>query len=666
MLKEISNDAIGGLRMSDSNDQQGRIGQHCGGYILSKYLGDGCFGEVYLGEDKNGEQVAIKFLHTQLTEQKDKDAFYREARIASKVCHKNIVRVKEFDIKEDGTPFLIMDYEPHGTLRKIHPRGSRINLETIVIYVQQVAHALQVAHAQGIIHRDVKPENMLRGPIDEVLLSDFGNAINDKEIPHNSHPNCKSSESRIYGDPVYMAPEQFEHEYRPASDQYALAVVVYEWLCGRPPFEGSFEKLFHQHRIEPQPPPPFDPSLGIPRSVENVVMKALAKNPRKRFKHVRDFAKALARASSRVVEHEPTTNYLYSSGLWSELMSRRGAIVSLAIALTGVTLAGLAVEVGLRESPPKVPAAHEPGWIYTYRGHQAKVRTVAWSSNGLIASGDDGGEVHVWDIHGKTWSIYREHQDRVTGLSFFPDGESIASVSLDGTLRMWHGRTGINILEPYPNPAIPFSMFAVVWSPAQGNPPTSEHLMLNIRFDVLIFDNPLQPEFRYAQQDPTYKGHDDNVNSLAWLPDPTKKIVASASDDGTVQVWEVYTGKRLVYPGHNGYDVLAVAWSPDGKLIASGGSDQTVQVWDAATGSPYFVKQGLPGAVNAVVWIPSNRGRYVVWATADGSVEVWDVDKNKQVFAYRGHIGSVNTLTTSPDGLVASGGYDKTVQVWKL
>lgn len=149
-----------------------RIGQQLGNYQLLRLLGEGGFAEVYLGEHIHlGTQAAIKVLHTQLTSE-DVDKFRIEARMIARLIHPHIVRVLEFGI-EGKTPYLIMDYAQGGTLRQHHPKGVVLPLPLIVAYTKQVADALQYAHDEKLIHRDVKPENMLLGRRNEVLLSDL-------------------------------------------------------------------------------------------------------------------------------------------------------------------------------------------------------------------------------------------------------------------------------------------------------------------------------------------------------------------------------------------------------------------------------------------------------------------------------------------------------------
>src|SRR5712692_2356563 len=264
-----------------------RVGQQLGNYHLLRLIGRGSFAEVYLGEHLHlNTQAAIKVLYTHLTSEAS-EQLRTEARTLARLMHPHIVRVLDFDV-EDGIPFLIMEYAPNGTLRERHPKGTQVPLDAVVSYVKQVAEALYYIHQHQLIHRDVKPENMLLGPQNEVLLTEFGISI-------LAQSTRSQQPLEAAGTVTYMAPEQLMGKLRPPSDQYALAIVVYEWLSGEPPFSGSVQQIASQHLLAP--PPPLNTKVPtIPPAVEQVVLKALAKDPELRFAHVLAFATALEEA----------------------------------------------------------------------------------------------------------------------------------------------------------------------------------------------------------------------------------------------------------------------------------------------------------------------------------------------------------------------------------
>jgi serine/threonine protein kinase len=204
-----------------------RIGQQLGNYRLTHLLGRGGFAEVYLGKHvRLKTRAAIKVLHAHLAEA-EVVHFQQEAETIARLTHPHIVRVLDYDVAE-GVPFLVMDYAPNGTLRQRFPKGSQQAPGALLPYVRQVAEALHYAHDQQLIHRDVKPENMLLGERNQVLLSDFGIAL----IVQSSR---SQPTEELAGTLAYMAPEQIRGHPRPESDQYSLAVVLYEWLSGEHP-----------------------------------------------------------------------------------------------------------------------------------------------------------------------------------------------------------------------------------------------------------------------------------------------------------------------------------------------------------------------------------------------------------------------------------------------
>ena len=264
---------------------QDRSGQQIGDYRLQNYLGKGTFGTVYLAEHVHDRSLAaVKILQFQLSNREDLRDFLNEARII-RLRHPHIVSILDFGLSRDDLPFLVMEYALGGTLRNRHPRGSQVSSGTIATYVLHLASALQYAHDRRIIHRDVKPENMLLNGDSHVLLSDFGIAkIMEQSI-------AVSAQTQI-GTPGYMAPEQSQGRPRPASDQYALAVVAYEWFTGQRPFQGGVFEVMLQHRVD-KPPSLRTLRPEVSEQVEQVIFKALAKAPEERFPSVMDFAHAL-------------------------------------------------------------------------------------------------------------------------------------------------------------------------------------------------------------------------------------------------------------------------------------------------------------------------------------------------------------------------------------
>lgn len=268
-------------------------------YRLLKVLKEGEFVGVYLAEDRNSQmQVAIKVLDKQANLIKDDadEVFLHAGRIMSRLDHPNIVHLYSLGDQgygsgeQDGFLYLITSYSVNGSVRQRHPRGSRVPLESILAYIKQGANALDYAHAQHILHGRLKPENILLGANNTLLLSDFGfaDSLSFLPISHGKFPLSSV---------LYLAPEQIQGKPHMASDQYALAVMVYEWLSGKPPFTGSIQDILIPH-IETAPLPLRSMLPHLASLLEEVIMIALTKDPTQRFATVAGFANAFEQAAS--------------------------------------------------------------------------------------------------------------------------------------------------------------------------------------------------------------------------------------------------------------------------------------------------------------------------------------------------------------------------------
>jgi serine/threonine protein kinase len=697
-----------GVLMPDRSLEVSRVGQYIGNYRLIRRLGKGGFAEVYLGQHLHlPRQAAIKLLLNSSLTPSENRKFRAEAQIVASLRHPHIVQILDFGIDStSGLPYLIMDYAPDGTLRQLHPRGSILPPDTILSYLRQIASALDFAHRNNIVHRDIKPENMLLSAwedgardneqngaaIPNILLSDFGIAMLTVRRPEIS----LASVPELAGTPYYMAPEQLRGKAVAASDQYALGVVVYEWLCGRAPFRGNMFQIANQH-LNTSPPPPSELNPQISSALEDVVLRSLSKSPTRRYPTVSAFATAFADALApaeppalastippRVAHHiEPTipssrasdpptrpasaygvatihSKPPASSKRRAILMALGGAIVAGGVtggllwmegrqAGTGVTSSGNSTKIS-KPTATNAAIVDVGTTLYIFHGHSKNVLALSWSPrDDLIASGSLDKTVKIWHaLSGSIVSNYEGHFDQVNTVAWSPDGVYVASGGNDKEIHVCEALTG-NRIRLYVSHLDVVS--SIAWSPdgkyiASGSFDKTVQVW-NASTGVLHI---------------TYSKHQDVVSSIAWSPDG--KYIASGSTDKTVHVWDAFTGEKVYeYDKHLDF-VSAVLWSKSGKQVISASDDKTVQIWDAFSGTNNYAYREHQGAIFAIALSPN--GTQVASGSSDRTIHVWNFSNAEKIFAYPKHTGAIRSVTWSPKGgQIASGGDDINVQVWQ-
>ncbi|MEO7729588.1 MAG: serine/threonine-protein kinase, partial [Kofleriaceae bacterium] len=267
-------------------------------YTIEGLLGRGGMGAVFLASHKRlaGKRVAIKILHTELEDADVVARFKREAEIAAKLNHPNIVGVIDYNVAPDGMPYLVLDYLEGETLAQAIARGP-MPLEQVLSIMRQVGSALAAAHRAGIVHRDLKPQNIFLVPTEidgrEVEIAkvlDFGiSKIRGSQT-------VKTQEATLLGTPQYMAPEQALGQHTNVderTDVFALGAIVYEMLSGQPAFSGASipEVVFKVVYEQPAPLAPQAP--GVSPAIVAAVDKAMAKPSDERFASVAGFVEAL-------------------------------------------------------------------------------------------------------------------------------------------------------------------------------------------------------------------------------------------------------------------------------------------------------------------------------------------------------------------------------------
>lgn len=705
-VRELICEACGSLfRIEDVEAETTRQQepQVIGRFQLLERVGGGSFGTVWRARDTELRRfVAVKIPYANLVDSSDyRERFLREARAAAQLDHPGIVRLYDVPVI-NGSPVLVSDFIDGAPLRELL-QASRPPFQVTAALVAEVAEALRFAHSRGLVHRDVKPGNIMvrfeKGNDDRAparsnrpaysglwgkpIIVDFGLALRDQaEI-------VMTMEGQVIGTPAYMSPEQVRHAHRVdgRSDLYSLGVVLYEMLCGELPFRGSKAMIVHQVLNE-EPRPPRQLNDRIPRDLETICLKAMAKQPSWRYQDCAEMADDLRRflraepiLARPVSGLERAWRWCRGSPLVANLW---GAVALLLIAGTGVS-SYFAMQASNRASQASALAARERRSAREARDAE-HARNIQWYDSLINLAGTDwrehrpelmlrkledltsplspaknfaGFELHyLRRLARMDLGTFTGHGGDVTAVAFAKNGRWVVSAGVDGTVRIWDLTLGKEIrrFQGHKGPVNCLAVFPDGSRIVSGGDDRTVRIW---RTDGDATEQVLT-------------GHGGPITGMSLTKDGSRLAVVSGGQTrsgdlpGEVLFWNLKTGRQDLAPLRDHRTFEQIALRPDGKqlaLVVQAEPTNFVWLWDCTARRLTHEFPEKKCGLHSVCFSPD--GRRLAWGGDNQTLRIWD-QVSSQVFTLARHPGRAYfCLAFSPDGnRVAAAGNDQAITVW--
>ena len=640
------------------------------GYRIVRIIGEGGMARVYEAvQQRPHRRVALKVMNHGITQPSAVQRFLFETEVLARLRHPGIAQIYDAGSFDDGTgiaiPYFALEYIPDARPITAYADEHHLSIRERLQLAAQLCDAVQHGHQNGVIHRDLKPGNVLVDQAGQIKVIDFG--IARSTDPELAWITKHTDVSHLVGTLNYMSPEQcagaIDLDVR--ADVYSLGVILYELLCGRLPHDLTRVPIPEALRAVQRDTPPRPGSIkpALRGDLDAIILKAIEKDPERRYRT----AAALAADLQRHLHHEtiearpPTLFYqtrMFARRHRALVFGAAAVMLSLLVGIVVATRFAIAAsnELVLREKAEKDAIEQRDAAVWNSYVANIAAASAAIRVNELQFArrklSEAPEKLRNWEWRflnaatERSSTTIQAHDDMIFGFDLSRDGEHMATGSRDGTVRVWSGTA------------------------------------CTLEAELI--------------------GHEHWVQSVSFSPDGSR--IASSSVDDTVRIWNVHTGEELhTLTGHRG-NVSFVAFGK-GDLVASAGEDRQCILWNAVTGERIDTLADQPGGVTGVrfshddewmitwnngsVWVrsagssevlhklESNAQIYSVdvsldkrWIAAggdDGTIQLWDLELGgppRELKANQSAF-SVRAVALSPDGLtLASGHSDRDIRIW--
>lgn len=615
-------------------------------FDVMRVLGRGGMGIVLEAFDSRLQRnVAIKVLDPELaSDETARSRFCREARAAASVTHENVVAVHQVEKAVDiGLPYLVMQLISGESLEQRLLREKRLPLKEIVRIAVQAAQGLAAAHSQGLIHRDIKPGNiLLEPPHDKVKLTDFGLArvADDVKLTRTGF---------VAGTPLYMAPEQAMGEAAdPRSDLFSFGAILYEMCAGQPPFQGNSALAILKQITEKQHQPVRELNPEIPEWLAEIIDDLLAKKPEDRYQTAADLAEVLEFHWAHIRSSSADLPAVCQVELKKRSMRNRVLFGAMGAILLAAGLVGGFLVPKFIPSRAALVSDAEPAAVLA--ANAGSVWSVSFDpKTDTVAMAVEDGSVRLWDWPTKNvQATFEAHRGVVWSSQLTEDAQYLVTAGDDGLLKIWNRAT----LETVKTFEHPNAVRGLAIGAGAGGKLFAGDRKGGLHVWSLDSNEPIVT----AQQPGA-------VYAVALSPDG--KALATAGSDKIVRLWNPETLKqKLPLEGHAG-PVYGLSFNRSGDRLASAGWDGTIRIWDPAAGKLLQSWESHGGDIWSVAFAP-NRD-ILASGGIDGAVRIWEIPSGKLLATYLGHKVAVHTLAFNREGtLLGSGGRDGAVRIWRI